>query len=1513
MKKAGKLISYLLVLTLITGLFSGLGIANSSAIEAKADETYYVLEIVPDKSMATFFYLVDMTKHTNTIDPKIGGKKIASNVVENSSKPGKFLKGLYGQMDGNTYKSTDYFYEKILKPAGKQNVNIKVVTVTPSDFTEKTIDSYLEVADLIVINETVPEALQVSGVEMTTFRQNNFTNGEVLKIFKKIAGVNGNPVPYLIDYKLYDCDDLFDVRDVNESKTTGTNDDGTPKRYGKRYGYVAADNVHELREGDTGNDEQTLESKRDQIPNLGSDTPSFKLYKLLSCIDPSTLYGLYFTETDGSYGVDEDLNLIYMKPAGSNNVPISYNLNGKGSGWTDDYFRPNYMSKLQNQISNVKTHDITKDMGWFEVDNVFSTNRTNDDVSAFSKVIGAGNGHGIVYYSARGIFGVFKNPNGGNEPEYSVINAEAYLGSNGSYNSGTYENVQIKINNKSGSNKQNWRFSFSLKGIKSIKYNNSTISADSDGYVALTNPNWLNQGNGNDLNVYIVTDGTVSIDQIKNAVKKGTVEVAGVSGSNSKNPTATFDEIKSCLTHSLTTDYHTYRFLVITENKTDSSMNRNLVSKMVKEANTKGIGLTGGVIIECMGKLQFENLCVDLNQTYDAICVKNCTLTDVGKAKLDSYSDKKLTGGDCTDTNLINHFKDIVGRRFGIDYMTLPAKYYVDFEANYDYMNGHSGYSINGDSLKVPGNVNYINDDDNSGKKSLDFKFRISGTSTYSIDLYVDVSNDGIYDDSDNSKEKKRLADSFQGGLNNNFTKNVELTDFLPATFVGGFAWKIVVTDNTSGKAVSRIGYSAIRNESITGQKIRILQIYPTDYYKKYGSDDGSKWISNPMLLIPTKEEVAAAALPYNASTNPNGKGRGSILGYTWAGTNDLRKYFDDVLKVDIVKSNASVIAQYDKFDTIFDTNDDNSTVATNVTLDYDNLGDSATKRKDLMHNTSVFYQFLALLNNYDIDATKYSVYGFSQAYGSEVVYDKNTGKFAPMTGPIVKNLDGSDRYGYTPYQLGLDTNESSSNYWAKKKRNWSEGEVSRYITNEAGTLIYGERNESDGSITYYESKRNGKDGKAIRGPVTDPKDQFDMIMIGFGSTMDFMAPKAVDAIRTYLANGGPAFVGNGAVTVDSNNNLGDAIKDIIGMSGRKLATNNWTQKNSDYNPFGSEHHTMMVTNDTLFSHYPYVVNHYLNTSEGSIQPYALNFTGEDDPIVSYARYGSNQDGSASNTYTKWGNAEEAYYLYRYKNITFCGFGNTFRSGQADSKISSVMSVAETLMIVNALITAASGGQNSTKTDPYITCIDADGSYISEGMLEGDMAHSFKDSVYTNFDSKAIAEFKNDNSKTQFNTPVYGTMTVSEFSKEYSGDEGDKLKHLGFVDENTKTRWIPYKAVLATKNGGYLDFWDADSKVALNLSVYKFEYNETTDKYSYKLQNKDGNGLIKIDENAVYYIGVPIEAKTNIKGFMINKSDASKNVDQYAVRFRLYADGERTSIVEEHIIMMIRRVIYMNK
>ena len=1438
MKKAERIVSYLLVLALVTGLFTGLGYAKSEAVDVKAaGNTLNVLEIVPTSDMATFGYMVKSWTDSNFAS-KAGAVSNYNNFKTYIQNAG------LGTVNSSTLTSTDYFKTQVLGLASSDPLTISVTTKTPND---SDLISAVNNADFIVINQTVPSALRIGTQKKFSDSGYRFTDAQVLAIFKKVAGVEGQtPVPYIIDFTLMNQAGIVDARSLNSAFL-----DSSGNHTGS-VGYTRADDLYNGSQG-IGVGQGTAHSistASDSNAYLGSDTTSYKLYKLLSSIDPATLYGLYFKENDGGYGIDKDLNIIGLAPdANGSSMQVSgsiYRLSTKMYGWMDVLFRPNYLTTSSRNVGTIMSK-----MGWFEA---VSGDINTATVGNFLKVIGGSNGRGVVYKSGDGLFyaveAVSGSSGGGVDlSSYTDVGEKVSI----SY-SGNQDNGDTTITNTTSSALSNWYVQFTVDGLNAYRKDNPwNVNCNVSGSTVTIYSNAVN----------IPASGSITLQGAMNPADSSAITIVTSSGSSNLPKVGTM--VNSFRTSASTkNDYHPYRILIVSGNLADKYANRTVIAEMVKVANDSGKGLAGGIFVDCVSRPQFEDIPNGTLKMYDMVCTIG-TLSGIGATKLSSFSGIKVTDLS-VDSNgsisaIVDKFKDdLFGQKIGVDYITVPTEYYTNYNASFTGENGYTSYLGLG-SKTVAGNKNYINDNNNSGKRTLDFKYKVTGTSSYSADLYVDVDGDFKYE------EDEKVSLEVNSSINNQVSIPLSDSHFFGEggdDYVGGFSWKLVV--KSGSQQVSRIGYSAIRNETTDKNVIKILQIYPTDSTEQYKQEA----YSNPMLILPTRTEINSAIASKGQISNMSTNSEAAVK--------NLMKYFDNKL----------TIQQTTSFDT--SSGKPGGTIQDHVyTVSSGGNGD----RDKIVYNASLLYYFLDQLQDYDIDVTRYSVNQFNYAAEhNQVLYDSETGRLglAGAGGAGVKNLDGSDRYGYSAAQLFGATGDA----WKSETVTWTEGVFKKYLVAEGSTLIYGYRGTADGEVHYYGAHENGQTGALI---CTLNKDnEFDLVMIGFGNTLDWMNTYGVNLLVEYLTNGGPAFVGYGAVSRQSFNTFGNntSIRNALGM------TTGSSNSNYVYYDEGTSAKPIITTYDTIFSHYPYTINAIMKGTGDGKQPFVLNLTGGDnDPIVAFSKYIK----SGPRGYSIWNDATENYYVYKKNNVVYCGFGEPTMTSEIKQQ-GGVLPMAETLMIVNALVASSRFGSSPDHNNPYINCKDDDCSVLDVTGLEDDQVgtndagedvYYFKDSVYTDYDAYDIAAFNSDSSQTTFNKPVQNS--------------GLGIPGVTITDDAWKTniRWIRYEAELPTEAGGYAEFTTVTG-TRVNLKVWSVADGAFV---------TPEDGKYHINRNGVYYIGVPLNGGhsaysgvSGVKlGFLIDKNTPANSIDMFAIRMTLYK-ANKTTLLERHTISMIRRVLY---
>ena len=1446
MKKAERIVSYLLVLALVTGLLTGLGYAKSEAVDVKAaGNTLNVLEIVPTSDMATFGYMVKSWTDSNFAS-KAGAVSNYNNFKTYIQNAG------LGTVNSSTLTSTDYFKTQVLGLASSDPLTINVTTKTPND---SDLISAVNNADFIVINQTVPSALQYGTQKKFSDSGYRFTDAQVLAIFKKVAGVEGQtPVPYIIDFTLMNQAGIVDARTLNSAFLDPSGD------YTGSVGYTRADTLYNGSQG-IGVGQGTAYSV-DQIQGysdsyLGSDSTSYKLYKLLSSIDPATLYGLYFKENDGGYGIDKDLNIIGLAPDATD-ISHGSKMQGNGSiyrgstkmyGWIDTLFRPNYLTTAQSWESGRTVSYIMHKMGWFEA---VSGNIKTATAGNFLKVIGGSTGRGVVFNSGDGLFYAVEAVNGSSGgvdlSTYTDVGSSVSV----SYSGGDY-NGDLTIHNNTNADLTNWKLSFVAAG--NFSYYSSSASM---GKII----------NGGNVTLYsnssaIPANNSITISGALNP-SSADIEVIVESGASSLCKVgAIVDSFRTSA--STKNDYHPYRILIISENLPDKYANRTAIAEMVKIANDAGKGLAGGIFVDCVSRPQFDDIPVGTLNMYDMVCtVGDLTSGSVGASKYNSYSGVKLSldaNSSGSITNIANAFNtNLFGHKMGVDYITVPTEYYTSYNASFTGENGYTSYLGLG-SKTVAGNKNYINDNNHSGKRTLDFKYKVTGVSSYTADLYVDVDGDFKYEDDE------KVSLEVNSSINNQVSIPLSDSHFFGEggdDYVGGFSWKLVV--KSGSQQVSRIGYSAIRNETTNKNVIKILQIYPTDSTEQYKDER----YSNPMLILPTKSEIESAITSKGQISNMSTNSQAAVQ--------NLMKYFDNKL----------TIQQTTSFN--YSTGIPGGTIQDHV---YTVSSSGKDDRDKIVYNASLLYYFLDQLQDYDIDVTRYSVNQFNYAAEhNQILYDSETGRLglAGAGGAGVKNLDGSDRYGYSAAQLFGATGDA----WKSETVTWTEGVFKKYLVAEGSTLIYGYRGTADGEVHYYGAHENGQTGALI---CTLNKDnEFDLVMIGFGNTLDWMNTYGVNLLVEYLTNGGPAFVGYGAVSRQSFNTFGNntSIRNALGM------TTGSSNSNYKYYDEGTSAKPLITTYDTIFSHYPYTINTIMKGTGDGKQPFVLNLTGSsNDPIVAFSKYIK----GGPRGYSIWNDAAENYYVYKKNNIVYCGFGEPTMTSEIKQQ-GGVLPMAETLMIVNALVASSRFGSSPDHNNPYINCKDDDCSVLDVTGLEDDQIETndagedvyyFKDSVYTDYDAYDIAAFNSDSSQTTFNKPVQNS--------------GLGIPGVTITDDAWKTniRWIRYEAELPTEAGGYAEFTTVTG-TRVNLKVWSVANGAFV---------TPEDGKYHINRNGVYYIGVPLNGGhsaysgvSGVKlGFLIDKNTPANSIDMFAIRMTLYKSN-KTTLLERHTISMIRRVLY---
>jgi len=145
--------------------------------------------------------------------------------------------------------------------------------------------------------------------------------------------------------------------------------------------------------------------------------------------------------------------------------------------------------------------------------------------------------------------------------------------------------------------------------------------------------------------------------------------------------------------------------------------------------------------------------------------------------------------------------------------------------------------------------------DDNSIIKDgkLNFKYKVSGSTNYTVSLYVDDDSNSVFSNNEVVAQGGKDSLEFQAS----------------DSYYGPVYWKLVVTDK-SGQEASTTGISYIASSNKSKQKVRILQIMPGTFNGAglRNPDSGETAQSNNSLYFCTICQQAYERLEYNPSPN---------------------------------------------------------------------------------------------------------------------------------------------------------------------------------------------------------------------------------------------------------------------------------------------------------------------------------------------------------------------------------------------------------------------------------------------------------------------------------------------------------------------------------------------------------------------------------------------------------------------------------------------------------------------
>lgn len=287
MRKIGRATAFVLVFVMVFALFAALGLYGGSAgrntlAEARGtDGKLLVVEIVPSEDV-------------------------------------KHMEAIIGQEGGW---------------AGYSNANTIVKTYTPATISTNHDDFVNDVAraDLFVINQDG----NTSGSDSFFGSGNSLSWKDVFMVFKKIAGVTGEPARYMIDYSVY--------------SGAGTSSGGTIQ-------YSYADRKVYSTSGFSS-----------AISITGGKTANVaKLYMMLELMDPGTFYGIYFANSGESYGIDESTGCIKGFKGNSSNELAPYQAGYLFDAWSIAALQPYFLltSSSTSFSGSASSANFASDIGF---------------------------------------------------------------------------------------------------------------------------------------------------------------------------------------------------------------------------------------------------------------------------------------------------------------------------------------------------------------------------------------------------------------------------------------------------------------------------------------------------------------------------------------------------------------------------------------------------------------------------------------------------------------------------------------------------------------------------------------------------------------------------------------------------------------------------------------------------------------------------------------------------------------------------------------------------------------------------------------------------------------------------------------------------------------------------------------------------------------------------------------------------------------------------------------------
>lgn len=932
MRKMKKILSILLVLVMVTSIFAGLDIYFGKDAQAAnagtVNKTYYVLEIVPNESMAQFGYLV-------------GNGQEPINMASAWASYESVL-NRYGKMNAGVYVSDELFknnYLAAVDDAGNSIIwDIRVITRTPKTLTQ----SDLNIANLVVLSQTADSDLPKENTwfsfrnatlfpndsynySVKDFMDNsNFSWDTAMMIFKRIAGAAGdkNTAPaFFVDYTMY-------------SKASKEN-----VNYGVEYAVTR------------------IAGTKSKISASGSKQNAFKLYLMLTSMNPTDFYSLYFNPESDTHGLDER---GYLKGYKTQEIDGNWNdVAGSYEAWGEQMLAPSFLNgKLSGNIYyNPDANASVADIGW-------------SPVNSLSKGSATRKGRGIVYYASdnRSVSSDFSK----------VINSAAgALDVYSNIYSGGFRLLVVDPNGKFKANGNIAAYFIENFGknngvLGGIKVDNMSITQ-----FAGTNKDLLDDYDAIYFSGTLDPDGAKVVDTYGNGKAfyvKGKSRTSAYSNNGGWGTNAITYYAGRDITAALLTklnDFVTKKPVIVDTKLKNAVKNNSGIQKFDSDYN-----LSGSYKVDTDTNIySFIN---GLNFSSDYV-----------------LEDTNSDGTGINYTKLITALK-----KYNVELVleSQPATYYDYSNFNFRGQNESNDYLYTNSSSSVTGD-RYINTAANGYSRNLNFSFRIDDTENYddyTVNLYLDMNGDGRFSESDgkfimqdgteedpiyyfNNKGERFFHKS--GYTANNGT--VQTISFgmvdkagtnavLPSTYVGQVTWKFEIVGK-NGKSSSVVGYSACKADNETKRaRVNVLQIVSVDILNKWGNcEDDPLSLIDSTLFLPTKAEIAAA-------TNNGAKDITSIYNSSKNSASDytnLKKFFSGKIKTQTKNTKGAATQSY--------------------TLNWSGNDDNAGRFNNAnLANAAIYYYMLCQQKDYDVNVKRVTTEELEQEISNgKIAIDSTTGR----------------------------------------------------------------------------------------------------------------------------------------------------------------------------------------------------------------------------------------------------------------------------------------------------------------------------------------------------------------------------------------------------------------------------------------------------------------------------------------------------------------------------------------